>query len=957
MMMNYTGKSNRHKLFSRTFLFTCLVFSCSMAIAQNNVQSEGDEFLDDDEFLEEVVVTGTRIKRRDFTSPSPLTTITKEEIEFSGQPTLEAYLNQMPQVQPGMDRSSNNPGNGTAQIDLRNLGPGRTLVLMNGRRMAPSGVGSAVDLNNLPSVLVDRVEIITGGASTVYGSDAIAGAVNFITRDDIEGLSFEGNYNISGEGDAEIWDFNVVYGHSFASGNGNITFYAGQYEREPLFASDREISRTPWLTSWEDTNYYPGGSSRTPAGVVFGPPYDFGNGPETVTFNPDGTPRPFVRPDDLWNYAPVNYLQVPLSRLTAGIMGNYRISDRFETYFEASYVKNEISQNLAPVPSGDFLFTNIDNPLWAPEMRPILESWQVEPGVAGLFFARRMLELGNRIFSYEKEYQRLVAGVRGEIFEGWDMDVWATYTKSDEIEDVLGMASASRLQQALFVDPATGQCFDPSGGCVPADIFGAGRMSAEAVDFISFHGLKNSTSRNQTLFAMVLTGSPFEIWSGPVDMAFGLEWREDEAHFAADPILFSGDVLGGGGDAPIDGTESVVEIYSEAIFTLFESNQSGQKLDMEIGARWSDYKNAGSVTTWKAGLDWQISESWRLRAMAQHAVRAPNNAELFTAQGAFQGFTITNNFNDPCSASSDPTANGNLEKCLAQGLSQGQIGVFEAIPFYPSEFIFGGNPNLTPESSDTFTAGFVFSPLSVSDLTLAVDYYQLEVTDTIGDIQPFDVCFDSSNTGGVFCDLIQRDASGNIIQEIGLFQNKGLLHTDGVDVQLRYQFDLPASLAMFDDARFSINSMWTHIFSNEQQENVATTIYDCNGLFGWPCGFSYPENRITTNFNYQSGDFTAHLTWRWIDGMDNAAPLRSGDFGYPDPILAPSELSSWSYLDLGFSYGFGDSISVMFGINNIADKEPAFMADAGRANNTDDRMYDVYGRSYYFNFRYQLGSN
>ena len=183
-------------------------------------QDDESEILDDEVFLEEVVVTGTRIKRRDFSSPSPLTTISKEEIEFSGQPTLEGYLNQMPQVQPGFDRSSNNPGNGTAQINLRNLGPGRTLVMMNGRRLAPSGVGSAVDANNLPGVLVERVEIITGGASTVYGSDAIAGVVNFIARDDIEGLSVEANYSISGESDAKISDFNVVYGHNFASGRG-----------------------------------------------------------------------------------------------------------------------------------------------------------------------------------------------------------------------------------------------------------------------------------------------------------------------------------------------------------------------------------------------------------------------------------------------------------------------------------------------------------------------------------------------------------------------------------------------------------------------------------------------------------------------------------------------------------------------------------------------------------------
>jgi outer membrane receptor protein involved in Fe transport len=921
-------------------------------------QEPGTEFNEEDFFVEEVVVTGTRIKRRDFSSTSPLTTVSKEEFEFSGQPTLEGYLNQMPQLQPGHDRSSNNPGSGTAQVNLRNLGPGRTLVMLNGRRFAPSGVSSAVDMNNLPGALLQRVEIITGGASTVYGSDAIAGVINFITRNDFEGLSFDGIYNISGEGDAEIWDVNVAYGHNLASGRGNITVFAGQYEREPLLASEREISRTPWTTDWVTTNLYPGGSSRTPDGVVFGPRADLGDGrPVQVTFNPDGTPRAFTRPDDLWNYAPVNYLQIPLNRKTFGIMGNLDISDSMEFYFEGLHVQNEIRRNLAPAPLGAFLVTNTDNPLWAPEMQSVLAQWELEPGIAGMFFARRMLELGNRIFVGDKDYQRVAAGVRGEIWDGWDLDAWVTYTQADEIESILNNGSVSRLQQALLVNPATGGCFDPSGGCVPADVFGAGRLSQEAVDFIRWQPLDNITSREQSLAAIVVTGQPFEIWSGPVDAAFGFEWREDQALFEADPILFSGDVIGIGGDAPINGTENVWELYGETIFTLLESSQSDQKLDVELGVRWSDYKNAGSATTWKAGLDWRINDSWRLRAMMQHAVRAPNNAELFTTQGTFSDAVFGNDAIDPCSASADPVGSGNREKCLTQGLSTDQLGVFEHQAFYPTDFIFGGNPDLQPESSDTFTAGLVISPISVPGLVVAIDYYRLEVTDTIGDIDAMFICFDPLNTEGLFCDNIERDGTGNVFRITELVQNRGLLETDGVDVQVQYSFDLPGSLALIDDfAQLSVNSIWTHVFSNKFQENVVTSIDDCTGYFGWPCEqFSNPDNRITTNINYASGPFMAHLTWRWIDGMTNASPKGSWIFGVPDPVLAIPELPSWSYFDLGFSYEIGDSTTLRFGVNNLADKEPAFMADQSFANNTDSQMYDVFGRSYYLGVSYQFG--
>jgi outer membrane receptor protein involved in Fe transport len=371
------------------------------------------------------------------------------------------------------------------------------------------------------------------------------------------------------------------------------------------------------------------------------------------------------------------------------------------------------------------------------------------------------------------------------------------------------------------------------------------------------------------------------------------------------------------------------------------------------------HKNAGSVVTWKAGLDWQITDSWRIRAMAQHAVRAPNNFDLFEAQGVFANALIGNNTtNDPCSASANPSANGNVEKCIVQGLTQSQIGEFEASSFYPVDFIFGGNPDLVPEDSDTFTAGFVFSPISVPNLTIAVDYFKLEVTDTIGGIDATSICFDPLNTDGVFCELLERDSTGNVFKVTELSQNRGLLSTEGVDVMARYQLDLPASLAIFEDfASLSVNSSWTHTTHHKTQENVVTSVMECIGFFGWPCGFANPKNRVTTNFNYSSGSFTAHLTWRWIDGMLNGSPISSGIFGVPDPVLAIPELPSWSYLDLGVSYRFGETTEMRLGINNLTDKEPAFMADQTFSNNTDASMFDVFGRSYYFSVRYELGSD
>lgn len=947
-----------------TVAYTFLLCISPLAFAQDG----DDEIAEDEDFLEEVIVTGTRIQRRDFSSPSPLTTIERQDIEFSGQPTLEDYMNQMPQLQPVSGRGLNNGSDGTSKLDLRALGPGRTLTMLNGRRLAPSGVGSAIDVNNLPSTLIERVEIITGGASTVYGSDAIAGVVNFITRDDFEGLSFDGGYNVTEEGDANIWDANVVYGHSF-SGGAQLTAYAGRYERETLFASERERTSLVWTDDVFTGEIRLSGSSSIPAGRITNPRVNLGNGPVQVTFNPDGTPRAYSNRVDFYNYNPVNYLQTPQSRDTFGVFGEVPLASGSEFYYEASYAKNESEISLAPSPYFGTLLINTDNPMLAPETQAMFSRpefsppiFELPPGIARFSFSRRLLDLGPRVRNYQREYQRYVTGIRGSFAENWSFDVWLTHTDAEERESSRNDGSRSRIQQGMLVDPLTGQCFDPSGGCVPVNLFGEGNLSAAAADFIRAQEALSFTNRSQSLVSAVITGTPFDIWSGPVDMAFGLEWRRDEANFKADPFLFSGDPVAFGGSAPVDGSESVYEIYSEAVMTLIEGMDSGQKLDLEVGARWSDYKNAGSVTTWKAGLDWSVTESLRFRTMLQHAVRAPNNAELFTQQSVSFGSWTANNFQDPCSASQDPVGAGLADKCVLQGLPASQIGIFEHTPFYSTEFVDGGNPNLIPESSDTFTFGLVFNPVSIPTLTIAVDYYDLEVTETIGFVDPSLVCLDPLNTAGLFCENIMRDSTGNVFRLEGNIQNRGVLATDGIDLQVQYKLDLPPALSLFEDyAQLSINTALTRVLSLKSQENVVTQVNECSGTFGWSCddlfgGGSHPENRMTTNLNYASGPFSAHLTWRWIDGMETASGLGLPLFFGPDFVSsqAITEIPAWNYFDLGFSYQWGESTKVRFGVNNLEDKESPFMADWVFTPNTDTLMYDVFGRTYYLNLSYQI---
>jgi outer membrane receptor protein involved in Fe transport len=944
----------------RFALTLCGLLTTVLWIAPRSVLAQAETAESVDEAVEEIVVTGSRIKRRDFNSPSPIATIDRDAISFTGLPSLEEALNQMPQVVPDFGRSSNNPGNGTARINLRGMGSGRTLVLLNSRRIAPSGVGSAVDINNLPQALVDRVEIITGGATTVYGSDAVAGVVNFITRDDFSGLTVEASGNLTAENDAGTYDLNLAYGHNLASGRGNITVYAGTQDRESLYASERELTRVSWANDNSNGTLFQAGSPTTPNGSIPFPLADFGNGPVVTIFDADGTPRPFAAPDDLYNFQEVNYLQTPLTRYTGGIMTAYELDSGYELYLESGYSRNESVQVLASVPAVMFVQVNTDNPVLVPETQQFfIDNFQGAPGFAQFALRRRLSEIGQRIIEHNRDYWRTVAGVRGELADGWDIDGWLSYTKASENEYLVNDASASRYLQGLLVDPLTGQCVNPSNGCAPVDVFGPGRLSAEAANFLRVTDVQNNTDRIQQLASVVVTGSPFDSWAGPIDTAFGLEWRSDEASYTADEVLFTGDTLGFRGDAPVEGTERVIEIFGEAVIPLLQGASFADYLGLELGARYSEYDLAGGIWTYKVGGEWQPIEGLRFRGMHQRSVRAPNNLELFQEQFA-EAFSLVDAdpADDPCSAVNEPQLDPTItEKCIIQGLPADQVGIFEASAA-PGEWIQGGNPELVPEVAKTWTIGAVITPGPLPDWMFSIDYFSMEITDSIGSIDALTICFDAANTENLFCENIRRDASAgyNVVQLYEPQSNRGIIGTKGIDTQVSYQTDLPEVLALFDNyAQLSINLVWTHMLENRWQLNPVTQIIDCAGFFGSFCGagidesvgYTLAENRVSTQIHYLSGAFSTHLTSRWIDGTTNATTMEAAFFGQAEPVLAIPSIGSVHYLDLGFGYEFSDSFSARIGVINVADKAAPNMADAVTGNNTDSVMFDVFGRSYF----------
>jgi outer membrane receptor protein involved in Fe transport len=905
--------------------------------------------------VEEIIVTGSRLPRRDLTAPSPITTIDRDDILSSGQPTLEGTLNRLPQVQPSFGRASNNPGDGTAKVDLRGIGAGRTLVMLNGRRIAPAGIGSAIDVNNMPSVLIERVEVITGGATTVYGSDAIAGVVNFITRKDFEGFGLDVSYYETERGDSDTFDFNVAWGHSF--GNGNITLFGGYLDREPTFQSQRSFSAQTIADDWFSGTLMPGGSSTTPAGTISFPRIDFGNGPSRATWDANGNPREFISPDDRYDFGPINYLQIPLERYSAGALLNVDITGAIELYSELTWANNRVVSSLAPAGTfGAFVEINTDNPVLTPANQQLLADNGIPtgPNRVGIGLSRRLLELGPRIIDADKDYTRLLAGLRGELAGSWEFDAWVSYTRGEERELLRNDASFSRLQQGLLVDPVTGNCFDPSNGCVPVNLFGEGNLSQAGADFISAAPYVSTIEREQKLVSAFVRGTLLSLPAGDMATAVGIEWREDSGDLIADEALFSGDTLGYRAFSNVVGEESVSEVYAEVLVPVLSNAPLAQYLGLEVGGRLSNYDNAGELETWKLGADWEPFQGVRFRTMFQRSARAPNLGEAFLLPyEEAGGIVFSDPREDPCSASADPVGNGFSDVCIAQGLPASELGVFEAAVGMPVIFTFGGNPDLRPEVAETFTAGIV---LSVFDAwTLSVDYFDIEVEDTIGQPDPMLVCWDEANTERKTCDSISRSPVTFDINAVdSVNANLGQLKTTGFDTQLNYMTELPGWLVPGDGAAdLDVGVVWTHVTENSIQGDPASTKFECTGNFGWACGFFgndwvFPENRVRTSATWIAEKWRAGLAWYWIDGTQNSAREVGPVFGIPAEFITPAieTIGSKSYVDLDINYELSDNLTLGLTVANLLDEDPAFMADNGNQANTETEMYDVFGRAY-----------
>lgn len=906
--------------------------------------------------VEAVVVTGSRIARQDFVANSPITTVTSESIEATGSLRTEEILNTLPQVVPGFTAASNNPSDGTATVDLRGLGPQRTLVLVNGRRTTPATKAySSTDLNTIPTGLIERVEVVTGGASAVYGSDALAGVVNFILKKDFEGLEIGTQYGISGYGDGEQFDLNLLAGANTADGRGNVTAYLSYYDRNGILPNgDRSwslVSNAGGSATGNARFDYqalnPNAQYAQPVGCPT--PADVRNG---VTFNPNGTVRGFCVDGNLgpsadnYNFSPVNPLMSPAERLTLNLLGRYDITEALEATFEAFYVDNRTASQLAPTPVTGFV-VKADNPFittGAGSIREFLESRTVDD--ADAILRRRMVEVGPRQQEHGNKLYQFNFGLNADLGE-WKAETYVSYGRTEFTDTTRNDVSRSRLY-ASQSGTTTAACSDevlvllPS--CVPINLFGVGTITQEGVDFIRLN-FTDQTIFERSTFAGVVSGPLFKLPAGDLSVALGFEYREDKFSYTPDAAHASGDIFGFNQEVGVSGGYEVGELYGEALVPLVKDVTGVQYLGLELGARWSDYSSVGNVWSYKAGLEYEPFEGLRFRGMYQRASRAPNVFELF--QAGDQGFPPVT---DPCSTRS--ISNGNprtisatrLAMCTAQlGFDPTTVGYVQ--PNSQVESFFYGNPNLSEEKSDTYTIGVVWQPTFVPGLNITLDYYDIKVEDYIGQINggaqgTVNNCYDSGDFASAACNdpangpLTYRDATNELKIRVPL-GNVSELRTKGVDFSASYGLDMGwAGGGIWGDT-LDAKLLLTYLSSYELDGiEYAGTIGAYN------ISATLPEWKASLQLGYDIGPVRINYVGTFLGEMDNQGNIPDfEDGGYIGT-------DAFWYHDVNARWNVNDTVEVFGGIKNLADEDPPVF-DNAQDGNTDPNSYDVLGRYFY----------
>jgi iron complex outermembrane receptor protein len=948
----------------------------------------------EDQELEEIIVTGSRIPRPDYESASPVVTVPSDRFEQTPRVTVEAILDRYPQFSLGTNGSSNNgDSDGQAWLNLRGLGPQATLVLVDGRRLAPANGNGVPDVNVIPTSLIERVEILTGGASAVYGTDALAGVVNMHLLQHYDGIEASGSWGQTGHGDGEEYTVTLTGGTGFADGRGEIMGSVAYSDRALVTQAARQYSRAAlgWYGPGTDGvgpggQFLPQGSANIVEGRIrfannrpsedafnaLFETYGYAPGtvpyPQDIAFNTDGTVftigdgatpgsvanfRGVKDPltyNDRWytyNYAPWQAMQMPLERTSAFLNGSFEFDEAAELYALGIYANYAVNEQVAPTPIPN-VFVPVTNPYISPDLRLLLDSRLTEPE-APFRLSKRTLETGPRIMKHDHSFYQFTAGLRGRVLGDWEYNGYVQYGLNDQRFNMTGNVSVSKFEELLWA-PDGGQAL-----CGGADPFGLNSMSAECADYIAVD-LKQTFNTQQFITEVSVTGTPFELPAGSVDTVFGLFYQRNQFEQHPDPasqrILPDGrpDIAGSSfSTEAMSADDYNVDAYTEVLLPLLVNLPGVRSLQTVLGYRWSDYGSAGNVSAYKAELLYEPVDQVHMRGSFQHAVRAPSIYERYYPQTP-QNVGIPNP--DPCSVDSDqrtgPDGAAVRALCLEQGVPASEIDLFYDYSGGAPGFA-GGNPDLVPEKGRTWTVGLVLDSLfglpALEHLQVALDWWDIRQSNAIYQTAAswgVSNCYDSRynpdfSASNQFCHWFSREPdSGYIVDAYTIYRNMAVQSTYGIDLQIDWH--MPAGPG-------EIGASW--VLSWLAYFDLQTLPKGPKESWGGTVG--QPDWQWNFDANYRVGGLTFDANWRYVGHVNGAFP---GEQSFQVPVR--------NYVDLTASYEFGpgvlDGLTLRLGMNNVLDDDPPIFPAYWDANSYGG-SYDLLGRSYWLGASYSFRSS
>ncbi len=946
---------------------------------------------------DQVVVTGTRIRAPNQTSISPIQTLVASDITAGGRAQTIDILTQLPQVTglsdvdigPTSDALSG-PG-GVATVDLRGLGPQRTLVLVNGRRL---GVGDpntgnpnpAPDINQIPSQLIDRVDVLTGGASSTYGSDAVGGVVNFIMKQNFQGIQLDGQLGAYEHGqqnsyvqglekaagdtipgttlDGRATNLSLIFGANTPDQKGNFTGYVTYDKQDPVKQGARDYSACelvgspPTCTGSSNSNiFYAADGSGGTYGVLGKDFIDWGSAATT--------------PPAHFNANPYEYLIQENERHTAGYFANYKINDNIELYSELGYMESVSNVNVGPsalfqgegvTASGGF-YVNCNNPFLSANEQAGLECSPADIASGAEkdeYIGRRNVEGGPRDSYYDHDNWRLVGGVRGDIAGSWKYDLYASYYSTTLTARITNYLSLSAIQNGLLIGgtAANPVCLN-SPTCTPYDIFQTGGVtSAQAQALTETAGSSGTTT--ERIVEGDFTGDLGDYgvkspWAkSGAQVAFGATDRVDTLVFQPDAAELSGDLSGFGGAAvAINQSIEATEGYAETHVPILDDMPFAKSFSLDAGYRYSQYSTGDVAHTFKGGGEWAPIDDFKIRGSYNRAIRAPDLLALYTPQFATNTSEITL---DPCAG---PTPTATLAQCERTGVTAAQYasGSIPQCPAQQCAVLDGGNTKLSPEQADTYSIGFIAKPRYAPGLTASLDYYHIDTYGLIGTIDPstsFDNCLNSGDP--TYCALIKRNsANGNIFSTspgvVGYIVttnvNAGAELDSGLDAQLNYNFPL-ADWGFGYVGKLAFQFDGSYLLHNTSTPIPGAESYDCAGLFGAVCQGIFPRWRHTARLNWTApwAPVTASITWRYIDGAILEEDSTQPTLGTGTISAFDHSVPAVQYMDLSAVWKVNKMFSMRAGVNNVLDQDPPVVTDSivGGANPNTYQVYDLLGR-------------